>query len=142
MARPNGGRPTGKDLPFQSLLKDNDLAIIENPLRRIPEDHLKGHIDSFHTEAGLVDVVDKETLFRGARVGRDPEAFIAGEIGTATLSNIDKAAFENEKSSSLWTESREIKIIHLICFVGSIVQGMVSTLLWSQALHTIDVRDW
>ncbi|KAL9585010.1 MAG: hypothetical protein Q9203_004431 [Teloschistes exilis] len=127
MARPNRGRSTGNDLPFQSLLKDNDLAIIENPLRRIPEDHLKEHIDSFHTEAGLEDIVDKETLFRGARAARDPEAFIAGEIRAATLSKIDKAAFDNEKSSSLWTESREIQIIHLICFVGSIVQGMNGT---------------
>lgn len=115
-----------EQLPFQQLLMQNDLAIIENPLRRIPEDRVNAHIESFHEDSKLATVVDLDTLTRGGRLARDEEAFISDEVANKNLSEIDKAALEKEKGTSIWTESREIKIIVLICFVGSVVQGWVS----------------
>ncbi|KAL8720124.1 MAG: hypothetical protein Q9225_002969 [Loekoesia sp. 1 TL-2023] len=113
-------------LPFQQLLKHNDLAIIENPLRRIPEDHLNAYIQSFHDEFDLVSVTDIDTLIRGARLARDEEAFVAEETAERSLTKVEIAALQREKSTSIWTESREIKIILLTCCIGSIVQGWVS----------------
>ncbi|KAG6986636.1 hypothetical protein G7Y79_00075g099080 [Physcia stellaris] len=114
-----------EQLPFQQLLKQNDLAIIENPLRRIPEDRVNAYIESFHEDSKLATVVDLDTLTRGGRLAYDQEAFISDEVADKILSEVDKAALEKEKSTCIWTESREIKIIVLICFVGSVVQGWV-----------------
>lgn len=116
-------------LPFQQLLEHNHLAIIENPLRRIPEDHLNAYIESFYDESGLANVIDIDMLIRGARLARDEEAFVAEGTAGKTLTEVEVAALQGEKSTSIWTESREIKIILLTCFVGSIVQGWVSELL-------------
>ncbi|KAL8937673.1 MAG: hypothetical protein Q9216_004307 [Gyalolechia sp. 2 TL-2023] len=110
-------------IPFEQLLKHNDLAIIENPLRRIPEDRLSGYIKSFHDQDNLANVVDVDTLIRGARLARDEEAFMAGEGADGYLSQVEAAALGKEKESSIWTESRELKIILLTCCVGSVVQG-------------------
>lgn len=122
-------------LPFQQLLENNDLGIIDNPLRRIPEKHLREFIDSFFKESELAKVTNFTNLFRGARLARDEEAFGQED----TLTDVEKAALEKEKSRdpeedpnkdrrrepSLWAESREIKIILLICCVASITQGWV-----------------
>ena len=124
-------RSTTVQLPFEQLLGHNDLAIIENPLRRIPEDRVNAYIGSFHEESDLADVVDVDTLIRGARLARDEEAFIAEESAKKLLTTVEKAALDKEKSSSIWTESREIKIILLACCVGSITQGWVSELVRS-----------
>ncbi|KAL8663182.1 MAG: hypothetical protein Q9202_004114 [Teloschistes flavicans] len=124
-------------LPFQQLLENNDLGIIDNPLRRIPEKHLREFIDSFFKDSELAKVTNFTNLFRGARLARDEEAFGQED----TLTDVEKAALEKEKSRdpeedpkkdrrrepSLWAESREIKIILLICCVASITQG------WAQA---------
>ena len=119
---------TTTELPFTQLLKRNDLAIIENPLRRIPEDRLEAYIESFYEESDLINVIDIDTLIRGARLARDEEAFIAEEKAEENLTQVESLALKKEKSTTIWTESREIKIILLTCCVGSIVQGWVSTL--------------
>ena len=113
-------------LPFQGLLRHNDLAIIENPLRRIPEERLRTYIEFFYEEYHLVDIIDIDILLRGARLAREKEGFVAEETAAGTLSDVDKAALNREKTTTIWTESREIKIVVLVCCVGSITQGWVS----------------
>lgn len=116
-------------LPFQQLFENNKYGIIENPLRRIPENHLHDSIRSFYDRADLKDVVDFDTIIRAARLARDEEAFIAEEEAEQTLTRVEKTALGREKETTIWTESREIKIILLTCFVGSILQGLVSEFL-------------
>ncbi|KAL8916567.1 MAG: hypothetical protein Q9208_008438 [Pyrenodesmia sp. 3 TL-2023] len=120
-------RSSNLELPFQQLLRDNHLGIIENPLRRIPEDRLSRDIGSFHVRSGLADVVDVATLIRGARLARDEEAFMSGGVAGESLTNIETLALDNEKRTTIWTESREIKIILLTCCVASIAQGWLSS---------------
>lgn len=115
-----------EQLGFQQLLNQNDLAIIENPLRRIPENRLSGYIKSFYEESQLANVISLDVLVRAARLARDEEAFKSEGIADHSLTNVDRTALEKEKHTSIWTESREIKIILLICSVASIVQGWVS----------------
>ena len=98
-------------LPFQQLLKNNDLGIIENPLRRIDEEDLERYTRTFHEEGGLASVVDADTLIHGGRLARDEEAVLAEN----TLNTVDNAALAKEKVTSIWGESREIKIILLVC---------------------------
>ena len=130
-------RPANQ-LPFQRLLRHNDLAIIENPLRRIPEERLRAYIESFYEEYHLIEIIDIDTLLRGARLAREKEGFVTEETAAGTLSDVDKAALNREESTNTWTESREIKIIVLICCVGSITQGWVSKLSPQLLLSTVD----
>lgn len=115
-------------LPFQQLLEHNDTAKIENPLRRIPEDQLAAYIKTFWEENDLEKVVDLTTLPRGARLARDEEAFKA----EGSLTPVEKAALQKEKHATIWTETREIKIILLTCCVGSVLHGWVSRILPSE----------
>ncbi|KAL8679449.1 MAG: hypothetical protein Q9186_004279 [Xanthomendoza sp. 1 TL-2023] len=110
-------------LPFEQLLEQNNLAVIENPLRRIPEREVEAYITAFHKENNLGTVVDLTTLLRGARLARDPEAFTAREIAQGTLTEVEKAALKREEHPSIWTETRELKIIIFNCSIGSITQG-------------------
>lgn len=126
-------RSTTDRLPFQQLLEHNDLAIIENPLRRIPEGHLNDYIKSFYDEADLANVIDFDTVIRAARLARDEEAFVAEEEAEQTLTQVERTALKTEKTTTIWTESREIKIILLTCFVGSVLQGWVSKFLSSSS---------
>ncbi|KAL8928047.1 MAG: hypothetical protein Q9172_001102 [Xanthocarpia lactea] len=103
------------------MLENGRLAIIENPLRRIPEEEVNGYIKSFHEENGLGIGIDLNTLVRGARLARDEEAFVQEEAGN--LTEVESAALKKEKCTTIWSESREIKIILLTCCVGSIIQG-------------------
>lgn len=135
-------KTSATQLPFQQLLGHNDLAIIENPLRRIPEERLRAYIESFHEEHHLVDVVDIDTLVRGARLAREKEGFVAEETAADTLSDVEKAALKKEESTTIWTESREIKIIVLTCCVGSIVQGWVSKMISQMLLSIVDGHSW
>ncbi|KAL8650613.1 MAG: hypothetical protein Q9210_003724, partial [Variospora velana] len=119
-------RSSTAEIPFQQLLKNNKLAIIENPLRRIPENRLSAYIESFHEDHNLANVVDLATIIRGARLARDEEAFMSEEVAEKRLTKIEMSALEREKHTSIWTESRELKIILLTCCVASIAQGWVS----------------
>ena len=119
-------------LPFERLLKNNDLGIIENPLRRIDEDDLDSDIRAFHEAEGLKDVVSVNVLTRGGHVARDEEGFQA----EGDLSEPEEKALKNEKVSSIWQESKELKVILLTCFVASIVQG------WAQGAIVGANQSW
>ena len=120
------------ELPFERLLRDNDLGLIENPLWRIHEDVLDANIREFHAEDAfdeklhLREVVDVNTLIRGGRLARDAEGFRAEEEEKEGLSATEKRALDRESVSTLWSESKELRVILLTCFVAAVVQG------WSQ----------
>lgn len=112
-----------RELPFETLLRNNNLGRIENPLRRIDEDDLEKEIRNFHDQSqGLKDVVAVDVLIRGGLLARDEEGIRA----EGTLAAYEELALDNEKTCKLWQESKELNIILLTCFVASIVQG------WSQ----------
>ena len=106
-------------LPFETLLRNNDQGIIENPLRRIDEDDLDEDIRTFHDAEGLENVVAVSVLIRGGRLAKDEEGFLAER----RHSNLEKKALEDEKVTKIWQESKELRIILLTCFVASILQG-------------------
>ena len=106
-------------LPFQQLLENNDLGIIENPLQRVEEDELDEDIFNFYEDHDLALVTDFDTLIHGAHLARDEEATIAEDI----LSDVEKKALKKEKTTRIWEESKELKVILLTCCVGSVVQG-------------------
>lgn len=124
-------------LPFEKLLKNNDLGIIENPLRRIDDDELERDIKTFHDTANyrglrLKDVVGVDVLIRGTQLAKDEEGFRAEE----NLSDPEAKARALEKTSNIWQESKELKIILLTCFVASIVQG------WAQGAIVGANQSW
>lgn len=108
-----------RQLPFQELLENNDLGIIENPLMRVEESELDEDVLNFYEEHSLALVTDLDTLTHGAHLARDEEATIAEGI----LSDVEKEALMREKTTRIWEESKELKVILLTCCVGSIVQG-------------------
>lgn len=108
-------------LPFQTLLKNNDLGIIENPLQRIDEDELHDDIREFHHGHELADLVDVNVLIRGGDLARSEELFIAED----NSSEVELAALGKEKVTRFWEENKELRIILLTCFIGSVVQGWV-----------------
>lgn len=108
-------------LPFQRLLENNDLGIIENPLQRIEEDELDDDISAFHRDYDLAEVVDVDVLIRGGRLARGEEVFVA----EGSLSDVERAALQKEKSTRFWEESKELRVILLTCTVGAVVQGWV-----------------
>ena len=137
MALPSG-RQRNTETPFEKLLKNNDLGIIENPLRRIDEDDLISDIKSFHEETeGLKDVVSLDVLKRGGLLARDEEGFRA----EGDISEPEEAALDREKTSTLWQETKELNVILLTCFVASVVQGWTqgaivgANQLWPNDLH-------
>lgn len=104
-------RSTATQLPFQQLLEKNDTGLIENPLRRIHEDKLEEEIRHFHQEYDLGNIVDVDVLVLGGRVAQDEEAVqIEGDLNAVQLS-----ALEKEKTSKIWDESKELRIILLTC---------------------------
>ncbi|KAL8691783.1 MAG: hypothetical protein Q9224_004096 [Gallowayella concinna] len=123
-------------LPFEQLLEQNNLGVIENPLRRIPEREVEAYITALHRENNLGTVVDLTTLLRGMRLARDPEAFTAREIAQGTLTEVETAALKREEHPSIWTETRELKIIIFNCSIGSITQG------WAQGAIVAANQIW
>jgi len=67
-------------------------------------------------------------LVRGARLARDEELFLSGPESDVT--QFEKDALKREKSSTVWQQSKEMKIILLTCCVAAIAQG------WDQASIT------
>lgn len=114
-------RNRATQLPFQRLLKNNDLGIIENPLARIDEDELAQRISEFYRDFHLSDVVDLDVLIRGGHLARSEEIFVA----EGSPSNLEKEALSKEKNSRFWEESKELRVILLTCSVASIAQGWV-----------------
>lgn len=109
--------------PFEQQLRASNLGITQNPLLLLDETDLKQYIQDFYDRyQGLKDVVDVDLLIRGGLIARDEEGFMV----EGNLSDPEKKALDKEKTSTIWSESKELKIILLVCFVASIVQG------WSQ----------
>ncbi|KAL8735068.1 MAG: hypothetical protein Q9181_002952 [Wetmoreana brouardii] len=121
------GHQPRRSIPFQQLLKHLHLGIVENPLRRIPEDRLNVYIKSFHEESDLAKAIDIHTLIRGARLARDEEGFITEETAKGSLTEVEREALQEGRPTSIWRESREIKIILLTCCVASVAQGWISS---------------
>ena len=107
--------------PFQRLLRNNDLGIIENPLLRIDEEELEKDSTNFHLEY-LTGVVDLNVLHRGGRLARNGEE-VFREI--EHIDRVESQALDKEKRTTFWQESKELKVILLTCTVASVVQGWV-----------------
>lgn len=123
---PRQDKSSKTELPFQQLLNHNDTRVIENPLRRVAEEHVVEWIQNFHAEKGLHCVIDVATLIRGARLARQEEIFRLKEFAEGTLTEVEERALDKEKVTTIWNETRELKIILLICCLGSVLQGWVS----------------
>ena len=113
-------------LPFQQLLNHNNLRVIENPLRRVAEEDVIEYVRAFHKDNDLDSVVDVATCIRGGRLARQEEIFITREEDDGSITEVERAALDKEKRTSIWTDTRELKIILLICSLGSVLQGWVS----------------
>ncbi|KAL8914324.1 MAG: hypothetical protein Q9171_001044 [Xanthocarpia ochracea] len=113
-------------LPFQQLLNHNNLRVIENPLRRVAEEHVINYVRDFHEDNHLDSVVDVATCIRGALLARQEEIFTTREGDDGPITEVERAALEKEKRTSIWTDTRELKIILLSCSLGSVLQGWVS----------------
>lgn len=121
-----------QQLPFQQLLKNNELGIIENPLQRVDKDDLDNDIYDFHEHYKLGRVVDVDTLIHGAHLARDEDATSAEGI----LTEVEEQALAREKTTRFWEESKELKVILLTCCVGSVVQG------WAQGAIVAANTGW
>ncbi|CAO1598709.1 hypothetical protein XANCAGTX0491_002469 [Xanthoria calcicola] len=120
---PRQDKSSKTELPFQQLLNHNDTRVIENPLRRVAEEHVVEWIKNFHGDNDLHCVIDVATLIRGARLARQEEIFRTKEIAEGTLTEVEERALDKEKVTTIWNETRELKIILLICCLGSVLQG-------------------
>ena len=121
------------ELPFETLLQSNNLGIIENPLRRIDEDDLERNIRQFYEdEKELSAEIDLDVLIRGGLLARDEEGFLA----EGDISGPEHRALTHEKTTKIWQESKELRIILLTCFVASIVQG------WAQGAIVGANQQW
>jgi MFS family permease len=56
---------------------------------------------------------------RGGRLARDEDLFISG----ADVTDFERSAVEHERTSSLWQQSKDLKLILLTCCVAAIAQG-------------------
>ena len=117
-------------LPFQQLLNHNNLRVVENPLRRVAEEHVIKYIRDFHNDNDLGSVVDVGTCIRGGLLARQEEIFLTREEDEHSITEVEKTALDKEKHTSIWTDTRELKIILLICSLGSVLQGWVSDFLY------------
>ncbi|KAI4099508.1 MAG: hypothetical protein LQ339_005935 [Xanthoria mediterranea] len=133
---PRQDKSSKTELPFQQLLNHNDTRVIENPLRRVAEEHVVEWIKNFHGDNGLHCGIDVATLIRGARLARQEEIFRTKEIAEGTLTEVEKRALAKEKVTTIWNETRELKIILLICCLGSVLQGAIvgANTTWPRAL--------
>ncbi|KAL8927673.1 MAG: hypothetical protein Q9172_001233 [Xanthocarpia lactea] len=133
-------------LPFQQLLNHNDLGVIENPLRRVAEEHVIDRVREFHEKALLHNVVDVATCIRGALLARQEEIFTTREGDHGPISDVEKAALDKEKRTSIWTDTRELKIILSNCSLGSVLQGWVqgaivaANQVWPGALGLVSLK--
>ncbi|EON67455.1 hypothetical protein W97_06709 [Coniosporium apollinis CBS 100218] len=111
--------------PFRDLLERNELGIIDSPLQWVDTDDLDANFRALHDAHNLAGTIDKELLARGGRLARDEPLFLS--IGD--LSELERKALDREKTCTLWGQSKELKIILLICCVGAIVQQVSQALL-------------
>ncbi|OCK80630.1 putative galactose-proton symport [Lepidopterella palustris CBS 459.81] len=130
---------------FRTLLKNNELGIVDNPLlHREPEDQDNDVRTTYANHADLHDFLDVNLLIRGARLARDPELFEA----SGDLSNIERSALQREKTSGFWQQPKALRVIILTCCIGAIVQGWVQSsiaganLQWPSEFHlNVDINN-
>ncbi|KAH8593996.1 hypothetical protein B0O99DRAFT_652918 [Bisporella sp. PMI_857] len=118
--------PERKQEPFRELLQNNELGIIDSPLQWTDPNVQDENVRRTRREYNLSDMISEDLFVRGGRLARDEELF---------LSNPDVPQFEKDcviqdKTSTVWQQSKEMKIILLTCCVSAIAQG------WDQASLT------
>lgn len=69
---------------------------------------------------GLGDVLSEELLRRGSRLAYDPELVMRDR--NSGLDSVERKALEEERTSGIWQQSKELKTILATCCVGAIVQ--------------------
>jgi len=91
---------------------------VDNPLLYREPDDQDNDVRTFHKLHELADVVDVDLLIKAARLARDPDLFKA----SGDLSKIERKALEKEKTSSIWQQPKDLRVIVLTCCIGAIVQ--------------------
>ncbi|KAG9242174.1 putative sugar transporter [Calycina marina] len=112
--------------PFRKLLENNELGIIDSPLQWIDPEIQDVNVRKTHRAYRLASSVSEDMLVRGARLARDEELFLSGP----DVTQFDRDVLAREKTSTVWQQSKEMKIILLTCCVAAIAQG------WDQASIT------
>ncbi|KAJ5886290.1 Major facilitator superfamily domain general substrate transporter [Penicillium subrubescens] len=95
----------------------NHTAPIDNPLSGIDLQQLTTIVERFHCRVGLENVVDVQTLLKGAQVAQDPD-----DCHTARLSTRERDALARENSPWFW-QSRDLSITILATACAAITQG-------------------
>lgn len=91
---------------------------MDNPLLHLESEELKIDVEAFHNRHTLSEVVDLQLLTRGSLLARDEESFLDSDDYT----DVEKRALENEKTSRLIDQSKELKIVLLVCVVAAITK--------------------
>lgn len=95
-----------------------------------------------HKTHSLSNTVSEELLVRGGRLARDEDLFLS----RADVTDSERTALEQERTSSLWQQSKELKLILLACCVAAIAQGWDqasltgANLLWPAELN-VDIKN-
>lgn len=102
------------------------LCSIDSPLQWIDPESQDENVRKTHHAYDLENTVSESMLVRGGRLARDEELFLSGP----DVTQFEKSALAREKSSTVWQQSKEMKIILLTCCAAAIAQG------WDQASIT------
>ncbi|KAL9626965.1 MAG: hypothetical protein Q9204_006906, partial [Flavoplaca sp. TL-2023a] len=70
------------------------------------------------------------------RLARQEEIFLAREDDDGSITEVERTALDKEKRTTIWTDTRELKIILLICSLGSVLQG------WTQGAIVAANQVW
>ncbi|KAL3417130.1 hypothetical protein PVAG01_11130 [Phlyctema vagabunda] len=110
---------------FKDLLEKNELGIIDSPLQWTDPEAQDENVRKTHAAHHLGDTLSEELFIRGGRLARDEELFLSLEENHVT--DLEREALSREKTSTLWQQSKELKVILLACCFAAIAQG------WDQA---------
>ena len=99
---------------------------IDSPLQWTDPENQDENVRRTHHAYGLENTVSEAMLVRGGRLARDEELFLSG----ADVTQFERDALAREKTSTVWRQSKEMKIILLTCCVAAVAQG------WDQASIT------
>ncbi|KUJ16458.1 uncharacterized protein LY89DRAFT_558025, partial [Mollisia scopiformis] len=121
-------------VPFKDLLERNELGIIDSPLLWTDPEVQDDNVRKTHAAHNLANSISEELLVRGGRLARDEELFLSADSSNVT--DLERDALNREKTSSLWQQSKELKVILLTCCIAAIAQG------WDQASLTGANLSW
>lgn len=99
---------------------------IDSPFLWITPEVQDENVRAIYDEHNLAETMSLELLLRGGRLARDEDLFLS----EGDLSDSEKSAIRREKTSNLWQQSKELKVILLTCCLAAICQG------WDQASLT------